>query len=84
MKLRCNIAPLPHDSEDYKLVERYLLNTHAPTHKVWPYVFAVFILLILGSSGKHSDMLFWGPPANILICFSFEGLVTGTRGSFFT
>jgi poly [ADP-ribose] polymerase len=48
MKLRCNIAPLPHDSEDYKLVERYLLNTHAPTHKVWPCVFAVFILLIFG------------------------------------
>jgi len=38
MKLRCNITPLPHDSEDYKLVERYLLNTHAPTHKVWSYV----------------------------------------------
>ncbi|CAN6197578.1 unnamed protein product, partial [Urochloa humidicola] len=33
MKLHCNITPLPHDSEDYKLVERYLLNTHAPTHK---------------------------------------------------
>ncbi|KAF8655156.1 hypothetical protein HU200_061293 [Digitaria exilis] len=33
MKLRCNITPLPHDSEDYKLVEHYLLTTHAPTHK---------------------------------------------------
>jgi poly [ADP-ribose] polymerase 1 len=36
-KLHCNITPLAHDSEDYKLIERYLLNTHAPTHKVWFY-----------------------------------------------
>ncbi|XP_020095802.1 poly [ADP-ribose] polymerase 1 isoform X1 [Ananas comosus] len=34
-KLRCDLTPLPHDSEDYKLVEKYLLNTHAPTHKDW-------------------------------------------------
>ncbi|XP_042494663.1 poly [ADP-ribose] polymerase 1 [Macadamia integrifolia] len=34
-KLRCNITPLPHDSEDYLLVEKYLLTTHAPTHKDW-------------------------------------------------
>uniref|UniRef100_A0A822XL21 Poly [ADP-ribose] polymerase n=1 Tax=Nelumbo nucifera TaxID=4432 RepID=A0A822XL21_NELNU len=34
-KLRCNITPLPHDSEDYRLVEKYLLTTHAPTHKDW-------------------------------------------------
>ncbi|XP_072988764.1 poly [ADP-ribose] polymerase 1 isoform X1 [Typha latifolia] len=34
-KLRCDITPLPHDTEDYKLVEKYLLNTHAPTHKDW-------------------------------------------------
>uniref|UniRef100_A0A6I9R1H2 Poly [ADP-ribose] polymerase n=1 Tax=Elaeis guineensis var. tenera TaxID=51953 RepID=A0A6I9R1H2_ELAGV len=34
-KLQCDITPLPHDSEDYKLVEKYLLNTHAPTHKEW-------------------------------------------------
>ncbi|XP_043688247.1 poly [ADP-ribose] polymerase 1 [Telopea speciosissima] len=35
MKLRCNITPLPHDSEDYWLVEKYLLTTHASTHKDW-------------------------------------------------
>ncbi|XP_059433142.1 poly [ADP-ribose] polymerase 1 [Corylus avellana] len=35
MKLQCDIAPLPHDSEDYRLIEKYLLNTHAPTHKDW-------------------------------------------------
>ncbi|KAM0853174.1 hypothetical protein ACQ4PT_051264 [Festuca glaucescens] len=32
-KLHCDITPLAHDSEDYKLVKKYLLNTHAPTHK---------------------------------------------------
>ncbi|XP_078440531.1 poly(ADP-ribose) polymerase 2 [Wolffia australiana] len=34
-KLHCNISPLDHDCEDYKLVEKYLCNTHAPTHKDW-------------------------------------------------
>lgn len=33
-KLQCGISPLSHDSEDYQLVKKYLLNTHAPTHKV--------------------------------------------------
>ncbi|CAA6662611.1 unnamed protein product [Spirodela intermedia] len=32
-KLHCNIAPLDHDSEDYKLVEKYLLNTTLPRTK---------------------------------------------------
>ncbi|KAK9281371.1 hypothetical protein L1049_004271 [Liquidambar formosana] len=36
-KLCCNIAPLPHDSEDYRLIEKYLLTTHAPTHTVGLY-----------------------------------------------
>lgn len=34
MKLHCDVAPLPHDSEDYQLIEKYLLTTHAPTHTV--------------------------------------------------
>ncbi|XP_026400993.1 poly [ADP-ribose] polymerase 1-like isoform X2 [Papaver somniferum] len=34
-KLHCNIKPLPHDSDDYKLVEKYLHTTHAPTHMDW-------------------------------------------------
>lgn len=34
-KLRCDIAPLPHDSEDYQLIEKYLHITHAPTHTDW-------------------------------------------------
>lgn len=34
MKLRCCMNPLPHDSEDYQLIEKYLLTTHAPTHTV--------------------------------------------------
>ncbi|XP_026410146.1 poly [ADP-ribose] polymerase 1-like [Papaver somniferum] len=34
-KLHCNIHPLPHDSDDYLLVEKYLLTTHASRHKEW-------------------------------------------------
>ncbi|XP_024168166.1 poly [ADP-ribose] polymerase 1 isoform X2 [Rosa chinensis] len=34
-KLRCCMNPLPHDSEDYRLIEKYLLTTHAPTHTDW-------------------------------------------------
>ncbi|XP_057509297.1 poly [ADP-ribose] polymerase 1 [Actinidia eriantha] len=34
-KLRCDIAPLPHDSDDYQLIEKYLQTTHAPTHTDW-------------------------------------------------
>ncbi|KAK9945142.1 hypothetical protein M0R45_010672 [Rubus argutus] len=34
-KLRCSMNPLPHDSEDYRLIEKYLLTTHAPTHTDW-------------------------------------------------
>lgn len=33
-KLRCDITPLPHDSEDFQLVKNYLHTTHAPTHTV--------------------------------------------------
>lgn len=33
-KLYCDISPLSRDSEDYRLVEKYLMTTHAPTHKV--------------------------------------------------
>ncbi|CAH9132809.1 unnamed protein product [Cuscuta epithymum] len=34
-KLQCQISPIPHDCEDYRLVEKYLQSTHAPTHKDW-------------------------------------------------
>ncbi|XP_071738186.1 poly [ADP-ribose] polymerase 1 isoform X2 [Rutidosis leptorrhynchoides] len=34
-KLQCEMVPLPHDSDDYKLVEKYLQTTHAPTHTDW-------------------------------------------------
>ncbi|KAL4191408.1 hypothetical protein AMTRI_Chr07g80390 [Amborella trichopoda] len=34
-KLCCDVAPLPHDSTDYQMVKKFLLNTHAPTHKDW-------------------------------------------------
>lgn len=33
-KLRCHVSPLSHDSEDFRLIEKYLQNTHAPTHTV--------------------------------------------------
>lgn len=33
-KLRCDILPIPSDSADYELIEKYLLTTHAPTHTV--------------------------------------------------
>lgn len=33
-KLHCDMVPLPHDSEDYLLIEKYLQTTHAPTHTV--------------------------------------------------
>lgn len=35
-KLHCDIRPLDHDSSDFKLVEKYLKQTHAPSHTVWP------------------------------------------------
>ncbi|PHU22660.1 Poly [ADP-ribose] polymerase 1 [Capsicum chinense] len=34
-KLHCDITPLPHQSEDYRVIEKYLQSTHAPTHKDW-------------------------------------------------
>ncbi|XP_024382940.1 poly [ADP-ribose] polymerase 1 isoform X2 [Physcomitrium patens] len=34
-KLHCDIRPIPHDSGDFKLVEKYLKQTHAPTHTDW-------------------------------------------------
>ncbi|KAK1284252.1 Poly [ADP-ribose] polymerase 1 [Acorus calamus] len=34
-KLHCDVTPIPHDSDDYQMVKKYLLNTHAPTHKDW-------------------------------------------------
>ena len=33
-KLHCDIKPIPHDSSHFKLVEKYLQQTHAPTHTV--------------------------------------------------
>ncbi|KAG8099933.1 hypothetical protein GUJ93_ZPchr0013g36640 [Zizania palustris] len=67
-KLQCAITPLAHDSEDYKLVEKYLLNTHAPTHKDWSLELEeVFLLDRDGEFNKysryknnlHNKMLLW-------------------------
>ncbi|MQL98621.1 hypothetical protein Taro_031331 [Colocasia esculenta] len=55
-KLHCDIVPLSHDSEDYKLVEKYLLNTHAPTHTDWSLELEdVFALEREGESGKYAS-----------------------------
>lgn len=34
-KLCCDIVPVPHDSDDFRLVKLYLERTHAPTHTEW-------------------------------------------------
>lgn len=34
-KLRCQVSPLSHDSDDFRLIEKYLQRTHAPTHTEW-------------------------------------------------
>lgn len=31
-KLKCIIEPVDHDSEEFKLIEKYMINTHAKTH----------------------------------------------------
>ena len=38
-KLRCAITPIPHDSPDFELVQKYLKQTHAPTHTVSIFAF---------------------------------------------
>ena len=48
-KLHCDIAPLPHDSDDYRLIEKYLQTTHAPTHTVcasFNFVYWMGIILV--------------------------------------
>ncbi|CAN0886299.1 Poly [ADP-ribose] polymerase 1 [Linum grandiflorum] len=34
-RLQCDITAIPHESDDYRLIEKYLNNTHAPTHTDW-------------------------------------------------
>ncbi|KAL9227702.1 hypothetical protein vseg_003357 [Gypsophila vaccaria] len=56
-KLRCNMVPLLHDSEEYRLIERYLLNTHAPTHTDWSLELEeVFSLERKGDSDKFAPL----------------------------
>lgn len=37
-KLHCNILPIPHDSAEFKMVDKYLKQTHAPTHTVYNHI----------------------------------------------
>ncbi|VFQ91204.1 unnamed protein product [Cuscuta campestris] len=56
-KLRCEISPIPHDCEDYHLVEKYLQSTHAPTHKDWSLeVLEVFSLERKGEFDKFAPL----------------------------
>ena len=88
-KLHCNITSLAHDSEDYKLVERYLFNTHAPTHKVRCYFSSVsrkyfphriYSIFSLSPLPKFLIMYVYV----YLFIYKNEGLVAGTGGSFCT
>lgn len=38
-KLCCHVSPLSHDSEEFQLIEKYLQNTHAPTHTVCSFLY---------------------------------------------
>lgn len=31
-KLKCDLEPVDHDSEEFRLIEKYMINTHAKTH----------------------------------------------------
>ncbi|ESQ51717.1 hypothetical protein EUTSA_v10016190mg [Eutrema salsugineum] len=54
-KLQCDISPLPHDSNDYRLIEKYLNTTHAPTHTEWSLELEeVFTLEREGEFDKYS------------------------------
>lgn len=55
-KLHCDISPLPHDSEEFQLIEKYLRNTHAPTHKDWTLELEeVFALEREGETDKYAS-----------------------------
>jgi poly [ADP-ribose] polymerase len=51
-KLKCDIIPLPHDSDEFKLIKKYLERTHAPTHTVecngiLKFKFVILVCLII-------------------------------------
>lgn len=68
-KLHCDISPLSHDSEDYRLIEKYLNTTHAPTHTVSSLCFSclayrsliviILIVQLLFSGFVRSGALNW-------------------------
>lgn len=41
-KLQCHMSPLSRDSEDFRLIEKYLHTTHAPTHTVGSFFYLLF------------------------------------------
>ncbi|XP_054848409.1 poly [ADP-ribose] polymerase 2 isoform X2 [Eublepharis macularius] len=61
--LNCELQPLGQDSPDFQVLERYLLSTHAPTHK--DYTMTLLEVFVLNKEGStfRSDlpnrMLLW-------------------------
>ncbi|XP_062994048.1 LOW QUALITY PROTEIN: poly [ADP-ribose] polymerase 2 [Elgaria multicarinata webbii] len=52
--LACELRPLEKDSPDFQVLERYLLSTHAPTHKDYTMtLLEVFVLKKESSSSGH-------------------------------
>ncbi|XP_057798060.1 poly [ADP-ribose] polymerase 1 [Salvia miltiorrhiza] len=54
-KLHCHVSPLSHDSEEFRLIEKYLRTTHAPTHTEWALQLEeVFSLERQGETDKYA------------------------------
>ncbi|KAL8176472.1 UNVERIFIED_CONTAM: Poly [ADP-ribose] polymerase 2 [Gekko kuhli] len=61
--LNCQLQPLERDAPDFQVLERYLLSTHAPTHKDYTMTLLEAFVLDKGGSAFRSDlpnrMLLW-------------------------
>ncbi|TKR81223.1 hypothetical protein L596_015131 [Steinernema carpocapsae] len=56
--MNCDLAPLEPTDEDYKVVEKYLLNTHAPTHTSYKMKMKnLFAISKHGEDEKFADTL---------------------------
>ncbi|MFT7800163.1 poly ADP-ribose polymerase 2 isoform X1 [Arapaima gigas] len=63
--LHCTLHPLSHDSHEYKVIEKYLQSTHAPTHK--DYTMTILGIFTVERDGEkerfntqlHNRMLLW-------------------------
>ncbi|XP_072544606.1 poly [ADP-ribose] polymerase 2 isoform X2 [Salminus brasiliensis] len=63
--LKCQLQPLPPDSHEFKVIEKYLQSTHAPTHS--DYTMSVLDVFSVDREGEkasfltqmHNRMLLW-------------------------